>query len=71
MDAFDKALTAGSIISGFTASYRTKDSQGLSEYAKTIVSMPANNIFNSTFTIPIVSDEEGTLVNPHIFELNA
>lgn len=58
-------------MSGFTGSYRSENcSYGLSEYVKNIVSTPSNNIFNSTFTIPLIKDEEGELTNSHIFNVN-
>lgn len=56
-----------SLFSGLTGGYRAKESNGLLDYYKNIVPYPSNNIFNSTFTIPIVQDEDGTLTNDHIF----
>lgn len=58
----------GNILSGLTGGYRVKQCEGLREYAKNIVGYPENNIFNSTWCMPMVSDAEGTLTNTHIFD---
>ncbi|KAL4456934.1 hypothetical protein ABPG74_014572 [Tetrahymena malaccensis] len=67
MELFDRSMLVASILSGFTGGYRAKESNGLQDFYKNIVSYPSNNIFNSTFTIPIIKDENGTLLNEHIF----
>lgn len=55
------------ILSGFSGSYRLKTGEGLGGFVRSVVGYPSNNIFNSTFNIPLVSDEEGTLVGEHVF----